>query len=63
MPSKHFGGALISVPRWVNGVPIALHVFKMSQKRTDATILAYPDVLSFVGHVLKLDEERQSDNG
>ena len=59
LTSEHFGGALISIPRWVNDVPIARHVFKMSQNRTDATIFAYPEVLNFVGHVLKLDEERQ----
>ena len=62
-PSEYFGGALISVPRWVSGkgnnVAIARQVLKMSQKRANGSIIAYPEVIEFVGHVLKLDKEHQ----
>ena len=61
--SEHFGGALISIPRWVEGTKknsaIARHVLKMSQDCTSTAIVAYPEVLSFVGHIIKLDEERR----
>ena len=58
-PSEYFGGALISIPRWTTDAAIARQIFKMSQNRSDDSIVAYPEVIEFVGYVMKLDEGRQ----
>jgi tRNA A-37 threonylcarbamoyl transferase component Bud32 len=57
--SEYFAGALISIPRWTSDVAIARRIFKMSQNRTDGSIVAYPEVIEFVGYVMRLDEGHQ----
>ena len=53
---KHYGGALISVPRWTDDVDVARIVFAKAQS---GEIDVYPELLDFVNYVVQLDSEKQ----